>query len=128
VPGVLDNDATTERSLDVHPALMEYLSISPLEYVGNNSYAPQTPVAGYEDVATSSTLEQHGYNAQENQHMQSPWQLSFAPSPDFSEHNFREMMMTSDSAGVDEHWMSFMRDTGLLDGIHSGLYGAMPSA
>jgi hypothetical protein len=162
VPIGLDSDsnlASAERAPNVHPALMEYLSVFPREYVSN---APQSHVFGYEDVATSSTLEHYDYNAGENQNTQSPWQhqssslttsstslqsnlsaqtssfpasfTSFATPYEFEttqskqdslDDNLLDLgMMTTDS-GVDEHWMSFMRDTGLVGGRlnFSWLYG-----
>lgn len=160
VPSVLDNDcnlASPERAPDVHPALTEYLSMFPHEYVHNNTIIP---VFGYEDVATSSTFDQPQHNTRENQSTQSRWQplssrlttsatspqsysspqsssssfgapfMTFAPLSEFETTQSKrdtpeeDLDMTADS-GVDEHWMSFMRDTGLFNGNlnGSGPYG-----
>ncbi|RDB22452.1 putative transcriptional regulatory protein C1F7.11c [Hypsizygus marmoreus] len=66
-----------------------------------------------------------------------PQDMTFIPSADYGNFAMKSdspdnlvdlgMMMTGDS-GMDEQWMSFMRDSGILDGsLGSGLYGPSPS-
>lgn len=66
-----------------------------------------------------------------------PQNMPFASTPEYDNFMIKSdspenlvdlgMMMTGDS-GMDEQWMSFMRDSGLLDGSlsGSGMYGPPP--
>ncbi|KAG6855101.1 hypothetical protein C0991_006030 [Blastosporella zonata] len=144
-----------ESTPDVHPSLVEYLSNIPLDYTNpssphhlsgsptvayspqnvfqqNGSYTPEMqpswpPSAPY----VSSSANQSNYQ-DSSSGLPNP-DMPFGPMPDYenpmksdSPENLVDlgMMMTGDS-GMDEQWMSFMRDSGLLESNMNnvGMYG-----
>ncbi|KAF9469100.1 fungal-specific transcription factor domain-containing protein [Collybia nuda] len=151
----------SENAPDVHPSLVEYLSMFPID---NSNANLQPPSALFPHETSASIFSPQGHmTGSEFQQIPSPWETSpsvlinssnspssyrddpplfthpiSAPgdpttqygniinqnSPPESNLTDLGMMMTGDS-GMDEHWMSFMRDSGLLEGNmnHSGLYG-----
>ncbi|KAF8076284.1 fungal-specific transcription factor domain-containing protein [Lyophyllum atratum] len=137
----------TETTPDVHPSLVEYLSNIPLGFTNTPSpeQMPLSPTVDY------GTFQQHGQYVpvQEVPSLWQP-SASFATTP-ISRPNYSDssssippdipfapygnlamksdspenlvdlgMMMTGDS-GMDQQWMSFMRDSGLLEGNMNNL-------
>lgn len=154
---------STESTPDVHPSLVEYLSMFPVDY-SNTLANPQSPTSFLPSEIPASTFSPRDHlTSSEYQKISAPWEPSpsvFRSSPN-SPQNYPDnpslfantmsvpldpttlygsfntdngspegnltdlgMMMTGDS-GMDEQWMSFMRDSGLLEGKinNSGLYG-----
>ena len=131
--------ASPDHIKDVHPALVEYLSTIPLEYVDSSPNPPQSLDFDHQqDIAPFSTLQQH-HATRENQTMQFSWQpldlipapndslsqdisfitpfAPFVPQSEFGTPSDRldpGMTITLDSS-MEAQWLSFMRDEGLLE-------------
>lgn len=158
----VDNKATLET--DVHPSLVEYLSMFPPQHGQHtvNSLNPPIPSPSFtrtfSDRAPQAQLDNQrviyspqpgSVNAQDGQFPLSLWQSSshtpsshtthtnepltyheftnqvylnpessgFGIKADSPESNLMDLgMMMSGDSGMDQQWMSFMRDSGLLDG------------
>lgn len=168
-PNIIDTDSNPsshESTPDVHPSLVEYLSMFPIDYSNANpqpptsyvspelsapSFSPQGHVPSSEfsklplpwepstSTFTQSLNKPHNYSSNPspftiNQSLPSnptPQYSNFTMKSDFPESNLADlgMMLTGDS-GMDEQWMSFMRDSGLLEGNmnNSGLYSGTISS
>jgi hypothetical protein len=143
--------ASAEQIPDVHPSLVEYVSMFPSEYIDNGSTISQpTNFNQQQVIATLSTHQTP--TMQEKENTQNSWSTSsnFTDStslPSYSSSSFPaiftpelqsgigpikskegfyggnvfELGMMTSDTGMDDPWTSFMRDTGLLDG---GLIGS----
>ena len=137
---------SAEQMPDVHPALMEYVSSFSSEYFDNNSTIQPPDSHHQLDIATVqqryATQEkqtmQNSWPASSNfmdfisystskLSSSTPLFTPFEPQSepelgmtgsreDFYGGNVFELGMITSDTGMDEQWISFMRDTGLLDG------------